>query len=241
MSRAPQLCLVCNRTDGATESRAPLRAAGLAGGLEMKVIMGRLQIALGAALLAGAASISSGAAAQNQLSEETVKRLMDYAWLQTPSVYTERDGRKIQIDKKNRPAVMVPIDNARDVIVVGRRSALAQICKLNESMLRNHRSLMRRELARTTPKWTDQQLVFLNMLHLTTVQIFTGDITITVEEDGKRKIIDTDPEKKRKPTCTEDEAKKLQEQIETYVSQGPKLEDPQAPAKPVQPTVTKKP
>lgn len=200
--------------------------------------MGRFRTALGVGLLAAAASISSGAAAQNQLSEETVKRLMDYAWLQTPSVYTERDGRKIQIDKKNRAAAMVPIDNARDVIIAGRRSALASICKLDEQMLRNHRSLMKREVVRTSPKWSDQQLVFLNMLHLTTVQIFTGDITITVEEDGKRKIIDTDPEKKRKPTCTEEEAKKLKEQIETYVSQGPKLEDAPPPTAPVQPTAT---
>ena len=138
---------------------------------------------------------------------------------------------------------MIPVEIARDIIITGRRSALAQICKLDEDMLRNHRSLMRRETSRA-PQWSDQQVVYINMLHLTTVQIFTGDLTITIEEGGKRKIVDTEPDKKRKPTCTESEAEKLKEQIATYVAQGPKLEEapavttkqPATPPAPVQPT-----
>ena len=78
---------------------------------------------------------------------------------------------------------MVPVDIGREVIIAARRSALAQICKLDEHQIANYRSMMLREVQKK--KWSDQQIVFINMLHLTTVQIFAGDITIKLQ--GRRR------------------------------------------------------
>ena len=112
---------------------------------------------------------------------------MDYAWSLTPQQFSKQDGTVIIIDKKKKAEVMVPIDVAREVIRVGRISAHAQVCKLNDHQIVNHRSLMKREEEKKT--WTDQQLVYINQLHLTTVMLLTGKIRL-VEKDGDKEVVD---------------------------------------------------
>lgn len=80
--------------------------------------------------MAGALSLSFlmpvAAATAQELSEMAVKSFMDFAWSLTPQQFSKPDGTVIQIDKKKRDEVMIPIDIARDVIKVGRLSAHAQ-------------------------------------------------------------------------------------------------------------------
>lgn len=171
-------------------------------------------------LAAGAAACTVPAMAQSAtLSDESVLKLMEYAWQQTPPRFTKPDAKVVEIDKKKPEAARVPVDVAREVIIAARRTALAQMCKLEEHQLANYRSLMYRETAKK--KWSDQQLVYINMLHLTTVQIFAGDITIKLKDDGGKVVEETPLANKRTQSCTEAEAAKLKEQIETYVAQGP--------------------
>jgi hypothetical protein len=159
------------------------------------------------------------AQAQSSLSDESVRKLMAYAWQQTPPRFTRPDNTVVVIDRNKPDAAMVPVDVARDVIIAARRSALAQICKLDEHQVANYRSMMLREVQKK--KWSDQQVVFINMLHLTTVQIFAGDITIKLRGDGDKVIEETPLANKRAQSCTDAEATKLKEQIETYVNAGP--------------------
>ncbi|MEL6216392.1 MAG: hypothetical protein AAFQ99_12040, partial [Pseudomonadota bacterium] len=104
--------------------------------------------------------------AQQQLREESVRTFMDYAWALTPAKFTTPNGKSIVIDRNKRDEMTVPVDDARKVILVGRLTAHAQMCELGELQVLNYQSLMRR--MRASEKWTDQQLVFINQLHLTT-------------------------------------------------------------------------
>lgn len=172
--------------------------------------------------LAGVVSLAvllpAGAMAQD-LSEKAVKSFMDYAWSLTPQQFSKPDGTTIQIDKKKRDEVMVPVDVARDVIKVGRLSAHAQVCDLRDEQRANHLSLMKREEGKN--KWTQQQLVYMSQLHLTTVMLLTGKIRLVEKgDDGKEVVIE---EEKKEPTksCTDEQKAKVKEMILTYVKSGP--------------------
>jgi len=172
--------------------------------------------------LAGAIALSflvpvAGATAQ-ELSEMAVKSFMDFAWSLTPQQFSKPDGTVIQIDKKKREEVMVPIDVARDVIKAGRLSAHAQVCDLADEQIANHRSMMRREEAKG--KWTPQQMVYISQLHLTTVMLLTGKIKL-VEKQGDKEVVVEEEKKAPVQTCSEEQRKKVKELIMAYVQSGP--------------------
>jgi hypothetical protein len=174
------------------------------------------RVAIAAAVAAGL--IAQPAAAQ-ELSDKSVKTFMEYAWQMVPAQFTKPDGKTVQIDKKKKDEVVVPMDLAREIIRVGRVSAHAQICELKEDQYLNYNSLMRRETDKK--KWSDQQLIYINMLHLTTVMLLTGNIKL-VEKDGDKEVVVEDS-KKAPPTCTAEQKTKVKELIAAYVAAGPKL------------------
>ena len=65
-----------------------------------------------------------------ELSEKATRTFMEYAWSLTPEAFTKPNGETIQIDKKKKAEVMVPLEVAREVILAGRLSAHAQVCEL---------------------------------------------------------------------------------------------------------------
>ncbi len=142
---------------------------------------------------------------------------MDYAWSLTPQQFSRPDGTTVLIDKKKRDEVMVPVDVAREVIKAGRLSAHAQICDLRDAQIANHRSLMRREEEKK--KWTEQQLVYISQLHLTTVMLLTGKIRL-VEKQGDKEVI-VEEGKAPAASCTDEQKKKVNEMIVAYVKAGP--------------------
>lgn len=172
-------------------------------------------------VLAGAAALAflipvASASAQD-LSEKAVASFMDYAWSLTPQQFSRPDGTTVLIDKKKRDEVMVPVDVAREVIKAGRLSAHAQICDLRDAQIANHRSLMRREEEKK--KWTEQQLVYISQLHLTTVMLLTGKIRL-VEKQGDKEVI-VEEGKAPAASCTDEQKKKVNEMIVAYVKAGP--------------------
>jgi len=169
-----------------------------------------------------------GSVRAQELSEKAVNSFMDYAWSLTPQQFSKPDGKTIVIDKSKRDPVMVPIDTAREVIKVGRLSAHAQVCNLQDDQARNHHAMMRREEAKK--KWSDQQLVYISQLHLTTVMLLTGKIRL-VEKDGDKVVFLDDDKKDEKPqTCTQEQAAKVKELIEAYVASSPPPKTAAAPA-----------
>jgi len=160
---------------------------------------------------------STTAAGAQELSEHAVRSFMEYAWSLTPQQFSKPDGSVIVIDRTKKSQVEVPLDVARRVIMAGRLSAHAQICDLRDEQVQNHRAMMRREEA--TKKWTQQQLVYISQLHLTTLMLMTGRIKLVEQEGDKQVVVD---EKKEPPqTCSAEQRDKVKEMIAAYVAASP--------------------
>jgi hypothetical protein len=169
-----------------------------------------------------AAGLAVMPASAQELSEKATRAFMEYAWSLTPQAFTKPTGETIQIDKTKRDAVMIPLDVAKEVIRAGRLSAHAQVCELAQEQSDNHNSLMRRQTQ--SKKWTPQQIVYINQLHLTVVMLLTGRIKL-VEKDEKGGDKQVVVEEKQKPaqTCTPEQKQKVKELIAAYVKAGPAL------------------
>ena len=171
-----------------------------------------------AAFLAGIFGV--GPASAQDLSEKATHAFMEYAWSLTPEAFTKPNGETIQIDKKKKDAVMIPLDVARDVIRAGRLSAHAQVCELTQEQADNHNSLMRRETM--SKKWTPQQLVYINQLHLTVVMMLTGRVKLVEKGDDKgNKDVVIEEGNKQAQTCSAEQKQKVKELIMAYVKTGP--------------------
>lgn len=136
-----------------------------------------------------------------------------------PAKFTPPDGKTIEVDKSKRDQVVIPLAIAKEVIKVGYLSARAEICGMPEEQVANYLTMMAREKAKN--KWSDQQLLFIHQIHLTTVQLQTGGFTVVVDEDGKREI--KSPPKLQKPkadACSDAERGKVKEQLAAYRDSG---------------------
>lgn len=156
----------------------------------------------------------------DQLSEKATRSFMEYAWSLTPEAFTKPDGETIQIDKSKKAEVLVPLDVAREVIRAGRMSAHAQVCELVQEQSDNHNSLMRRHAQ--SGKWTPQQIVYINQLHLTVVMLLTGRIKLVEKaEGGGQKEVVIEEGSTTSQTCTAEQKQKVKELIAAYVKTGP--------------------
>ncbi len=140
------------------------------------------RIALIGGTFAALAAATPASAQGKDLSDTSVKSLMNYAWALMPGPkVTTQDGKEVIIDDAKRTEIMVPIEAAREVIKVGRLSANAQTCGLGEEQSANHATLMQRERAKK--KWSEAQMIYINQLHLFTVMLMTGGVKL-VENDA---------------------------------------------------------
>lgn len=169
-------------------------------------------------LAIASAGATAGADAK-ELSEKSVRTFMEYAWSLVPAQFTKPSGEIVQVDKKKKDEVLVPVDVAREIIRVGRVSAHAQVCNLPEDQVANYRSMMTREGDKK--KWSEQQMIYINQLHLTTVMLLTGKIKL-VEKQGDKQVV---VEERKSPvqTCTPEQAEKVKQVIAEYVKAGPAI------------------
>jgi hypothetical protein len=189
-----------------------------------------------AAMFASAAPVHGVEAAE--LTDKSVATLMNFAWGLMPEKFTKPDKTVIEVDKAKKDQIVVPVAVARDVIKVAARSAKAQRCKMNEQMVINHRTLMSREEAKK--QWSEQQMLYINQLHLFVVMLQTGSVTIT-EKEGENEIKTSEddavqpasaavaadtPEAQAKaaeeaaknlPDCTEEQKKAIKDEVTAYV------------------------
>jgi hypothetical protein len=179
-------------------------------------------VAVMAPLFALSALATSTPAAAQDISDKTVSSFMNYAWGLTPARFTKPDGSTVDIDKNDRAKSEVAIDIAREVIRAGRLTAHAQMCELPLEQWQNYQSLMRRESAKK--KWSEQQMIYINQLHLATVMMLTGKIKLVDQsEDGKPAEVVVEDAKKDSKSCTDEQRAKVKELITTYVKAGPEL------------------
>jgi hypothetical protein len=182
------------------------------------------------AVMMTAAIFAVGPASAQELSEKAARTFMEYAWTLTPERFTRPTGETILIDKSKRAEVEVPLDVAREVIRAGRLSAHAQDCGLAQEQSDNHSSLMRRQSQ--SKKWTPQQMVYINQLHLTVVMLLTGRIKLIERPEGAapdakgadaKEVVVAEDAQKAAQTCTAEQKEKVKELIANYVKSGPAL------------------
>lgn len=166
-------------------------------------------------------ALVAGASAQEKgLADKSVLAYMDYAWSLTPKKFTKPNGTVVEIDKAQRDKMVVPVDTAREIILAGRMTAHAQLCELPDEQVNNYRSLMKREDLKK--KWSEQQMIFINQLHLTTVMLLTGKIKLVEQDGNKQAVLEEGKAPEQKP-CTEDQRKKVKDIVTAYVAAGPSL------------------
>ena len=173
-------------------------------------------LALAGLILVGTALGGAQPAGAKELSDKSVGVLMEYAGQIMPEKFRTPDGDVIEVDKKKKAEVMVPLETARQVIQVARLTAIAQTCKLPEEAAANYRALMYVENARK--KWSKQQELYLNQLHLFTVMWLTGKVKI-VENEGGKDVVIAEGKDVATQTCTEAEQKQVKEQVAAYSKQ----------------------
>jgi hypothetical protein len=150
-----------------------------------------------------------------ELSLKSVKLITGFALTTIPSEVKQPDGKVIKIDRSNLERILVPLEDARRVILAARNSAHAQMCDLPELQAENYLALMRQEQAKN--KWTPEQMLFINRLHLFTVMWLTGNVKF-LEKDGKKEPqVIAEPDKGEKKTCSADEKAKVKANIEEYL------------------------
>ena len=175
-----------------------------------------------------AALVAPGLAQNKELSDKSVLTLMRYAWGMVPEKFTTPLGKTIIVDKTHASESIVPLDVAREVIRVARLSAYAQLCELPEEQRANYQTLMRREESK---KWTDQQMLFINQLHLFTVMTLTGKVQL-VEKDGDKQVVVQDGKPVKTESCSDTEKKKIQAQIMAFVNANTPAASPRPPTVP---------
>ena len=200
------------------------------GPLEMQMTKKVGALVLAAAFATGGLLAFQPAYAQQQaeLSQKSVEKLLEYAWAITPDRFTKPNGVAVEIDRKNPKSVEVPMDTAREIIRVARISAHAQLCDLKEEHAINFRTLMGREAIKK--KWTEQQMVYMNQLHMVTVMLLTGQLKVIESEikDGKEVQV-AEEDGKPRASCPPEQKAKVKEALAAYQKAGPVLE-PQAAA-----------
>lgn len=187
---------------------------GLDRGYRMRLRIYRLSAAaLGAVILAALGPEMAGAQEKGP-SDRSVQVLMNYAWTVLPNKFTTPQGKVIEVDKTKQKEIVVPIDVAREVVRVARLSAHAQICELGDEQVANYQTLMRRELAKK--QWSEQQMLYINQLHLFTVMWLTGKVKL-VEKDGDKEVVIEEGKAAKVETCTDEQRKKVSDTIKAYV------------------------
>lgn len=177
-------------------------------------------LAVAAAVLLFHAGPASAQDDGDRLSEKTVNVISGFALSTIPSEIKRPDGSVMKIDKSDVESIVVPIEDARRVIRVARLSAHAQMCDLPQLQAQNYLTMMRQE--RGKDKWTEEQLLFINRLHLFTVMWLSGNVRFVDKGDGsKEPEIISDPDES-KYECTDEDRKQVRAAIENYLKKAKK-------------------
>jgi hypothetical protein len=197
-------------------------------------------VLLSATTIAAPLSVYAQAKPQN---DRAVTLLMKFALNTIPRQFRQPNGEVIIIDRSKTNEIVVPLEKAREVVTVADRSARAQYCNLPEEQSSNFQSLMQREVA--SERWTKQQLVFITLLHATTVAYLTGSLRVTFEGDGESGGTEVVT---KGPVWTEPCTDRLREEIKSrvlaYINEAPAIpaakDEAATPrAEPVSGTLTK--
>ena len=159
-------------------------------------------------------------AEKTELSQKSVKLITGFALTTIPSEIKQPDGKVLKIDRQNLERILVPLEDARRIILTARNSAHAQMCDLPELQAENYLALMRSEQAKK--KWSQEQMLFINRLHLFTVMWLTGNVKFLEKDGQKEPQVISEPDKGEKKPCTPEEKESVKANIEAFLKSAQK-------------------
>jgi hypothetical protein len=159
-------------------------------------------------------------AEKQELSQKSVKLITGFALTTIPSEIKQPDGKVLKIDRANLERILVPLEDARRIILTARNSAHAQMCDLPELQAENYLALMRSEQAKK--KWSQEQMLFINRLHLFTVMWLTGNVKFLEKEGQKEPQVISEPDKGEKKACSPEEKENVKANIEAFLKSAQK-------------------
>lgn len=141
-------------------------------------------VVLGLAILfsGGSAAMAQEKKKETQLSERTVRVIMGTAFAGIPDELPDSSGKMVKIDRSDPKKFLIPMEDARNIIIRSVLSARATLCGLEKLERAHFQNIMRAELARK--KWTPSQMTYIDILHATTGLYLTG--SQAVGEDAKK-------------------------------------------------------
>ena len=179
-------------------------------------LLASLVFATATAQVSAASKGDKDGAAEDQLSVKSVKLITGFALTTIPSEIKQPDGTVLKIDTSNLENILVPLEDSRRIIMVARNSAHAQMCDMPELQAENYLALMRTEQAKK--KWSKEQMLFINRLHLFTVMWLTGNVKFLETEDGKKEPqVVSEPGENPKKDCSDDEKNRVKANIEAFL------------------------
>jgi hypothetical protein len=159
-------------------------------------------------------------AEKQELSQKSVKLITGFALTTIPSEIKQPDGKVLKIDRANLERILVPLEDARRIIMTARNSAHAQMCDLPELQAENYLALMRSEQAKK--KWSQEQMLFINRLHLFTVMWLTGNVKFLEKDGQKEPTVISEPDKGDKKACSTEEKESVKANIEAFLKSAQK-------------------
>ena len=147
-------------------------------------LTGRLAVAA----IAGAVFVSAGtagvAAEKAALSDKAVKSMMTSAFKAMPD-HIKRGEKVVKIEKDKPEKVLVPVADARRIMKAAGISALAELCGQTDLALSHRNAVLALEVK--SRKWSDQQIKFMERLHLVKVLDTLAAKDAKDEADAKKK------------------------------------------------------
>lgn len=173
-------------------------------------------IALAAAFLG--ATLGAVSAQDNkkpsQLSERTVRVIMGMAFAAVPEEVAKPDGKMVKLDRSDPKKFLIPIENAREVIVQSVLISRAELCGLADLKKDLFNKMMAHQ--RKANSWSPQQVVYIQLLSATTETFMTGQQAVG---DDVQKSEDPNKDIKSSYKCSDDEKARVKESVENSIKQ----------------------
>ena len=129
-------------------------------------------LCLGVLLISGQVAVAQTPPVTFDVSDKTLRTLKVLAWQSLPRRILQSDKRVLEIDKSDPSKIIIPDEDAREVVRAASLTARARKCALQDLVIANRDALMLRE--KKSGRWTESQLQYINILHLFTVQLLAG-------------------------------------------------------------------
>lgn len=171
-------------------------------------------VVLGLGIIATSVSVSVAQEKKSdkKISDRTVRVIMGTAFAGIPDELPDAKGDMVKVDRSDPKKFMIPIDDAREIIIKAVLSARADLCDLGDLYREHARSVLLHERARN--KWTSSQMTYIDMLHATTGLYMTG--SFAVGEEAKKK--DSPKNDRRKDyNCSPDERARVKAAVEADI------------------------